>query len=183
MIESSRFRRVLGVSSPVTLGLALVSIVALALAALTACAPPQPPAPAAPDFAAMEKALMDADRAFAAAVAAAAPENRAQAWAAWFAADGVQLYGGEINRGHDAVTALMQPSFAQGFVLEWEPEFVVAAASGDLGYTIGRYTSRMPLEDGTERPGSGRYLTVWAKQPDGSWKVAVDLGSPAAASS
>lgn len=171
MVGSTRSRR------------SIVVVVFVLVMVTAACAPPPPAAPPPPDFAAMEKALMDADRAFAADVAAAAPEARAKAWATWFAADGVQLYGGEIHRGHESVTALMEPSFSKGFVLMWEPEFAIAAASGDLGYTIGRYTSRSVAEDGTERQGSGRYLTIWRKQSDGSWKIAVDLGSPAAASS
>jgi ketosteroid isomerase-like protein len=25
--------------------------------------------------------------------------------------------------------------------------------------------------------GSGNYVTIWRRQPDGSWKVAVDIGN------
>jgi ketosteroid isomerase-like protein len=31
--------------------------------------------------------------------------------------------------------------------------------------------------DGTVRRATGKYLNVWKKQPDGSWKVLVDIGN------
>ena len=47
-------------------------------------------------------------------------------------------------------------------------------ADGTLGYTWGRYR----VEAGDSITGRGRYLTVWRRQPDGSWKVDADIGSP-----
>ena len=58
----------------------------------------------------------------------------------------------------------------KGVELVWWPLWAGIARSGDLGFTTGPYTA-----DG--RPG-GYYFTVWAKQPDGSWKWLFDGGPP-----
>jgi ketosteroid isomerase-like protein len=58
--------------------------------------------------------------------------------------------------------------------LNWHPSFADVAASGDLGYTYGPWTGhpnkKAPAEFG------GHYITVWSKQSDGSWKIAIDAG-------
>ncbi len=49
------------------------------------------------------------------------------------------------------------------------------AASGDFGYTTGPWEARPDIKD--EKPSAyGHFVTVWKKQPDGSWKFVVDLG-------
>ncbi len=57
--------------------------------------------------------------------------------------------------------------------LEWTPEFVDVAASGDLGYTYGYYTLTVPGPD-TTRQSRGIFHTVWKRQEDGSWKYVWD---------
>ncbi len=51
---------------------------------------------------------------------------------------------------------------------------VETSASNDLGYTMGTYTSRLMGEDGKLVAEPGKWLSVWKKQADGSWKVVVD---------
>ena len=51
-----------------------------------------------------------------------------------------------------------------------KPGKIVAAASGDLGYAYGSCTSVDKAH-----PGECAFLHVWRKQPDGSWKVLVDV--------
>ncbi|MGH8311123.1 MAG: YybH family protein, partial [Steroidobacteraceae bacterium] len=63
-----------------------------------------------------------------------------------------------------------QMSSAPGFAIKWTPEKAVVGASGDVGYTTGTY--EMTAEGATER---GKYVTVWKKQSDGSWKVVEDI--------
>src|SRR2546430_4490128 len=58
--------------------------------------------------------------------------------------------------------------------LIWQPIFAFAAGAADLGYTTGIWE----LRKGNE-PLSlafGNYLTVWAKQRNGQWKIALDVG-------
>jgi len=57
-------------------------------------------------------------------------------------------------------------------LLTWEPEFADIASSGDLGYTTGPYESR----PAGQASSFGHYMTLWKKQKDGSWKIAVDYG-------
>jgi len=57
--------------------------------------------------------------------------------------------------------------------LEWYPTLSHTAASGDLGYTTGPWTYR--TADGKTEV-NGTFLSVWRKQPEGSWRVVVDCG-------
>jgi len=57
--------------------------------------------------------------------------------------------------------------------LEWYPTYSQTAASADLGYTTGPWTYRSADGKGEAH---GTFLSVWRKQPDGSWRVALDCG-------
>ena len=60
-------------------------------------------------------------------------------------------------------------------LLAWQPKFAGMAASGDMGFTTGPWESKADIKD--EKPQAyGHFVTVWKKQPDGSWKFVVDLG-------
>lgn len=59
--------------------------------------------------------------------------------------------------------------------LAWEPVFAEVSAAGDLGYTMGPWELR---PNDAQRPtGHGHYVSVWKKQADGAWRVAVDIGT------
>ena len=59
--------------------------------------------------------------------------------------------------------------------LVWEPRTGDVAASGDLGWLTGPSTS-LNHKDPAAKPGHGCYLSIWRKQPDGSWRVYIDVG-------
>ncbi len=62
--------------------------------------------------------------------------------------------------------------------LSWQPHFVELAASQNLAYTIGTY--QFYLEKSQEKPTEiGCFSSIWQKQPDGAWKVILDIGSKA----
>ncbi len=61
--------------------------------------------------------------------------------------------------------------------IHWEPEIV--EASGGLGYTTGPFEIHVKQADGGEIVMRGRYVTIWRRKPDGSWKAAVDIGNQA----
>ena len=50
-------------------------------------------------------------------------------------------------------------------------------SSGDLAYGIGRYTFSMPSPSGARSRQSGKYLVVFRRQSDGSWKAIADMFS------
>ena len=43
-----------------------------------------------------------------------------------------------------------------------------------MGYTYGNFTFHITMPDGSPLDDYGKYATIWKKQADGSWKVAVD---------
>ena len=62
-----------------------------------------------------------------------------------------------------------------GFSLTFESTKAVVAGSGDLAYTQGRY--ELTLNDGKGQPvtDKGKYVTVFRKQSNDSWKVTADI--------
>ena len=56
--------------------------------------------------------------------------------------------------------------------LQWVP--VVVEASGDLGYTFGKWELRFTGKDTVEY---GTYVTIWKKFPVGKWKYVLDGGN------
>jgi ketosteroid isomerase-like protein len=59
--------------------------------------------------------------------------------------------------------------------LIWQPIFAFAAAAADLGFTTGPWE----LKKGNDEPslGYGHYVTIWSKQRDGKWRIALDVGT------
>ena len=60
-------------------------------------------------------------------------------------------------------------------LLSWQPTFADIARVGDMGYTTGPWEYKADIHD-AKPVAWGNFLTVWKKQPDGSWKFAIDLG-------
>ena len=56
--------------------------------------------------------------------------------------------------------------------ISWAPFESKAAASGELGYTMGNWKYTTP-----DTTMYGFYYTIWKKQTDGSWKWTVDGGN------
>lgn len=105
------------------------------------------------------------------------------AFADWFAGDGVALGNGTaplIGRVAIARSATWSP---KDYQLIWTPTDAMMGPSGDMGYTWGHYEGRSKDANGNPVSTSGRYITMWRKEPDGNWKVVLDAGSnePAAA--
>jgi ketosteroid isomerase-like protein len=63
---------------------------------------------------------------------------------------------------------------ANAGTLSWEPDFAALSESGDLGYTSGPWEYK---DKGATQPVHGHFVSVWRKQPDGAWKVAIDAGA------
>ncbi len=58
--------------------------------------------------------------------------------------------------------------------ITWEPTKVEVARSGDLGYSYGAYQLTFRGPDSKPVTDGGKYLEIWKKQKDGSWKCTVD---------
>jgi ketosteroid isomerase-like protein len=60
-------------------------------------------------------------------------------------------------------------------VTTWQPILAEIAGSLDLGYTVGNFQFHNNTAD--EKPSTfGSFVTLWKKQADNTWKVAVDMG-------
>jgi len=99
------------------------------------------------------------------------------AFADWFAEDGVALGNGQapvVGRVAIAKSAAWSP---KDYQLTWTPTDATLGPSGDIGYTWGHFEGHSKDANGNPVTTSGRYITIWRKQPDGNWKVALDAGS------
>ncbi len=110
-------------------------------------------------------------------------ERGGAGFAEWFAEDGVTLGNGVapvVGRVAIAKSANWSP---QAYQLTWTPTDAAMGPSGDVGYTWGHFEGRSKDANGNPVVRTGRYITIWRKQPDGKWKVVLDAGAnePAAA--
>lgn len=80
-------------------------------------------------------------------------------------------------RGLAAVRERMGGSPAD-LKLSWSPLFVDVSDDGTLGYDYGRYEARRPGPDGKDVVRGGFFLTIWKRQPNGSWRYVMDNGAP-----
>jgi ketosteroid isomerase-like protein len=140
---------------------------------LGACAPAPPPAPAADTRAQDEAAIREAEGAASAAAGASDVEKLGA-----FYTDDTTLMppNAAIISGRDQAkkffTAMMTPD---DFSLNWKPAKIEIARSGDIAYSIGTYHLMFTAADGNMIMDDGKYASVWKKQADGSWKMAVDI--------
>lgn len=96
---------------------------------------------------------------------------------AYYTDDAVVLAPNQaMMNGKEAIHKFIGEMFATpGFAIKWQSIKVEAARSGDFGYSIGTYELSMNDAKGKPMTDHGKYVTVWKKQPDGSWKAAIDM--------
>src|SRR5258707_2502005 len=88
-----------------------------------------------------------------------------------FAADSAVIRRGpRVIKGREAIKEFYEKQPAGE--LQWSPDF--ADASGDLGYTYGKFTFSLKDSTGKVNEVNGIFHTVWKKQKDGSWKFVFD---------
>lgn len=134
----------------------------LAAATLAACA-----LPATMDDA--PRTLAAAETAFA---AHSVREDMRAAFLANFADDGVFV---RADRGWTVSNTYLQGQPAPAIVLDWRPQYVEVAASGELGLSTGP-SKIAPRTDAAAAPTYGQFVSIWRRTPGGPWKVEVDLG-------
>lgn len=115
------------------------------------------------------KSLVEAERAFS---RLSAEKGIRTAFLANLAPDAVVFRPTPVP-GRDAYQKLAAEVPAR---LTWRPTFADISRAGDLGYTTGPYELR-PNGEGTGAPSYGHFVSVWRVQPDGSWKVVIDVGN------
>ena len=151
----------------------LTMLCACGLLALTACSP----APAPDNREADARALRDGE------VAAFIKDwggKDAVRIAAHYTDDGnVMVPGSPTMTGKDAIAKTMKDVLADpNWSLALQPVQVEVSRSGDLGYTRGTYvltaTDPASQKAATEK---GRFVAIFRKQADGSWRVVEDISN------
>ncbi len=99
-----------------------------------------------------------------------------EGWLALVAEDAI-FAGRALLRGRDEAWSAWKAFFAEGGPTNrWTPAAGGTAGSGDLAWTTGRYHMVRKGPDGKPSAADGEYLTVWARDAGGAWRVALDSG-------
>ena len=132
----------------------------VAVLALSACATPPPPV--SPEA----SGLAQAESAFAAQSVASGMK------AAFLEAmdDQATLFRPGPTAGKAYIAARPDPAI----VLDWRPQFVTVASSGELGMSTGPWKSTS--KDGSGAPSYGQFMTVWNKNSQNRWVFLMDHG-------
>ena len=152
----------------------ILPIAAIAVAAI-ACTVQKVPQPGVSSLADERTALIKADSDF----MADTHSKGVAGWTSWFTNDGRQVSSKHVIIGHDSITAAMASTFASADDrLDWGADYANVSADGTLGYTYGHWSAMHRDAPGAEmkEAATGRYLTIWRRQGDGSWKVELDTG-------
>jgi ketosteroid isomerase-like protein len=97
-----------------------------------------------------------------------------ESFLAFFADDGINFQPHPTNT-REAYLKRPAPAVRPPVTLYWDPVFADVSRSGDLGYTTGPY--RLSDQSAERKPTRhGYYFSIWKRQPDGAWKVVVDVG-------
>ncbi len=118
--------------------------------------------------------LVETEQAFA---RTASEKGTKTAFLTYLADDGIIFNPTEVNG--KLVWKLREDSPA---LLSWNPAWADMSSDGRVGFTTGGWEFRPKGK--TDQPTAfGEYVTIWQKQPDGSFKAVLDIGITHAASS
>jgi len=115
--------------------------------------------------------IVDTEKSFA---ELAKKEGLQKAFLTYAAEDGVLSRDNKIIKGKEAMSTWFEGQSLENVQLEWTPDFVDVAASGDLGYTYGKFTFSALGENGEPLKSEGIFHTVWKRQANGEWRFVWD---------
>src|SRR6185437_1939423 len=95
---------------------------------------------------------------------------------AFYAQNGTLLApGAPIASGKDAIRKTWAGLMGSpGFGLSFAPTKIEISKGGDFAYEIGDYQLTLNCKGGKTQTVKQKYVVVWGKQADGSWKALVD---------
>lgn len=117
------------------------------------------------------QAMVETERAFA---KMSEDQGTRPAFVAFIADDGI-LFRPRAVQGKQWFAEHPLPQSDKRPLLSWYPAVAGVARAGDLGYTTGPWEFKADIHD-AKPVAWGHFLTVWKRQPDGSWRFAIDLG-------
>jgi ketosteroid isomerase-like protein len=115
--------------------------------------------------------LVAAEKAFA---ATSVEKGIRESFLRFFAEDGINFQP-HPTKTREAFLKRPAPPTRPPVELNWRPIYADVSRAGDLGYTTGPYTFK-DLSPEKRPTRYGYYFSVWEKQANGEWKVAVDCG-------
>lgn len=80
----------------------------------------------------------------------------------------------EMVRGRQGIQEFWQGGIQRG-LKDAVLTTVEVQADGNTAYKIGRVSLTVHAKDQAPKPISGKYVVVWKRQADGSWKLHVDI--------
>lgn len=111
--------------------------------------------------------MINTERAFA---RTAAEKGTRDAFLAFMSDESIVFAPGPVNGKKS-----WEPRPSRPGLLSWEPSYADISAAGDMGYDMGPWEFRPKGAD--DKPAAfGHFMTIWKKQPDGTFKFALDLG-------
>ncbi len=78
-----------------------------------------------------------------------------------------------VIKGRKNIEAYLK-EFAESGIKLTPVEPVEIVSSGDIGCCAGTYLYRTPSDSGVAGTGLGKFVTIFRRQPDGSWKAVID---------
>ena len=123
----------------------------------------------------LERSLRSADSALTAAISAKDADRTAA-----FYEDNAELLpvAEPAVAGRDAIRRKWSEFMGiPGFSNQASPTRVDISTDGTLAYTRGTYETAMTGADGKPTVERGKYLTVWRRQADGSWRIVQDMSN------
>jgi uncharacterized protein (TIGR02246 family) len=83
---------------------------------------------------------------------------------------------GAMVRGKDAIKMAWKSELATPRPgLTFDTTYVEVARSGDIAYEYGTYDLKTEAKKGKVADEKGKYVVVWKKQANGSWKAVADI--------
>ncbi len=108
----------------------------------------------------------------------AAKRGDTTAIAANYADDAIAMMQNmEAWRGRDAIRRGFAGLFSQMSVKDFDLNTDDVIVSGDLAVETGTYELTSQPKRGSETKEKGKYVVVWRRQADGSWKIIRDVGN------
>jgi ketosteroid isomerase-like protein len=107
----------------------------------------------------------------------AAQAHNLTAFFGYYADDATVLpANAELLTNKPSVQKYWTEQLTPGVDVSWTPMYVEASASGDMVYVVGSYTMSTKAVKGKGKASNdhGKYMAVWKKQADGSWKAEAD---------
>lgn len=104
-------------------------------------------------------------------------EEKGVAEAFWYFADSTAVMKGNedsVITGKNGIRDIFAGDRFKTAKVKWSADFIDAAASGELGYTYGKYRWAFKDSTGKITESKGIFHTVWKKQKDGTWRFVWD---------